>query len=174
MPRKRREKKWGRRHREKLLRPEPSPNWPAFAFFLSRLRRRISHFQSFCCVRNRERKKGGDSEPAGKLRKFKKNKNKMCSWVGFFLFVFFWNDKLVVRLYCPLCLKWINRAVSETESQTGNQNRRLQACVASVASGFHTALICFLRLSHKWWWWLWWWCGGKEVGSVAFLRKIVV
>lgn len=123
------------------------------------------------CEKQREEKRD-DSEPAGKLRKFKKNKNKMCAC--FFFVFFFLNDKLVVRLYCPLCLKWINRAVSETESQTGNQNRRLQACVASVASGFHTALICFLRLSHKWWWWLWWWCGGKEVGSVAFLRKIVV
>lgn len=87
-------------------------------------------------------KKSRDSEPAGKHRKFKKN-------------VF--NDKLVVRVYCLLCLKWINRAVSETESQSGNHNRRLQACVASVASGFHTALICFLRLSHN--------------GGVEFLRN---
>lgn len=67
------------------------------------------------------------------------------------------NDKFVVQVYCLLCLKWINRAVSETESQSGNHNRRLQACVASVASGFHTALICFLRLSHN--------------GGVEFLRN---
>ena len=54
----------------------------------------------------------------------------------------------VVWVCCLLCVKWINRAVSETDSQSGNQNRCLQACVASVASHFHTTLICSLRLSH--------------------------
>lgn len=59
------------------------------------------------------------------------------------------NDKLVVRVYCLLCLKWISRVVGETDSQSGNHNRCLQACVAPVASGFHTALMGFLRLSHN-------------------------
>lgn len=53
----------------------------------------------------------------------------------------------VAWVCCVLCLKWINRAVSETESQSGNHGCCLQACVASVASDFHPILICFLWLS---------------------------
>lgn len=59
------------------------------------------------------------------------------------------NDPPDQLVCCLLFVKWINRAVSETDSQGGNHNRCLQACVASVASNFHTILICFLRLSHN-------------------------
>lgn len=53
------------------------------------------------------------------------------------------------------CVKWINGAAAETDSQSGSHNRCLQARFASVASGFHTMLICFLRISHN---------GGVEFG----------
>ena len=61
------------------------------------------------------------------------------------------GDPLDQWACCLLCVKWINRAVSGTDSQSGNHNHCLQACVASVASHFHTMLICCLRLSHNGW-----------------------
>ena len=60
-----------------------------------------------------------------------------------------------VHFYCLSRVKWINGTAAETDSQSGSHNRCLQVRFASVASGFHTTLICFLRISHN---------GGVEFG----------